>query len=413
MRRLPLAAFLSLTAISAFWSSAHAAGESRAELANQGTVGIMTGEYGGSDVRIAADLAAILDEGDILRVLPILGQGSLKSVNDLFYLRGIDMAIVQSDALSFVQQQQLYPNLERNLNYVTKLYSEELHIVASQDIVDVYGLEGKRVNFVSEESGNFVTGQLLLQSFGVNVEPAFYDTSLAVEMIKTGELDATILVTGKPSSHVAQIGADDGLRLLPVTVSDVQGSYELAKFSGDDYPNLVATGENVDTISVETVLIAYNWKQDHVRYAKVARFVDAFLGRFEEFLDNPRDPKWREVDISESLEGWTRFKPVVDWLKENDVTPTPSPSATTTVAAVQSDGTTAPSQAPAGNNQAANASQDPSLRRAFREFLADQSTLLGAEALSQLGRDELFDRFIQWQRQRTIQSRNEPQSPTF
>lgn len=406
MLRLSLATFFSLIVMSTSGASAQTAGESRAEQANKGTVGIMTGEFGGSDIRIAADLAAILDEGNILRVLPVLGQGSLKNVSDLFYLRGIDLAIVQSDALAYVQQQRLYPNLERNLNYITKLYSEELHIIARQDIADIYGLQGRRVNFVSEESGDFVTGQLLLQSFGVTVEPVFLDTALAIEKIKTGEIDATILVTGKPSAQVARIGTNDGLQLLPISVSNVQSNYELATFQAEDYPNLITNGSAVDTISVETVLVAYNWKQDHWRYAKVARFVDAFLGRFDEFLESPRDPKWREVDISETLDGWTRFGPVENWLRENDVTPTPSPATATTVAAVPS--ATAPS-----TNQAANASKDPSLRRAFREFLADQSTLLGAEALSQLDRDELFDRFIQWQRQRTIETRNEPQSPTF
>lgn len=406
MLRLSLATFFSLIVMSTSGASAQTAGESRAEQANKGTVGIMTGEFGGSDIRIAADLAAILDEGNILRVLPILGQGSLKNVSDLFYLRGIDLAIVQSDALAYVKQQRLYPNLERNLNYITKLYSEELHIIARQDIADIYGLQGRRVNFVSEESGDFVTGQLLLQSFGVTVEPVFLDTALAIEKIKTGEIDATILVTGKPSAQVARIGTNDGLQLLPISVSNVQSNYELATFQAEDYPNLITNGSAVDTISVETVLVAYNWKQDHWRYAKVARFVDAFLGRFDEFLESPRDPKWREVDISETLDGWTRFGPVENWLRENDVTPTPSPATATTVAAVPS--ATAPS-----TNQAANASKDPSLRRAFREFLADQSTLLGAEALSQLDRDELFDRFIQWQRQRTIETRNEPQSPTF
>lgn len=406
MLRLSLAAFFGLMGTVACWSSAHSAGESRTEQANKGTVGIMTGEFGGSDVRIAADLAAILDEGNILRVLPILGQGSLKNVHDLFYLRGIDLAIVQADALAFVEQQERYPNINRNLNYVTKLYSEELHIITRKDIADIYGLQSKRVNFVSEESGDFVTGQLLMQSFGVTVEPVFLDTTLAIEKIKSGEIDATVLVTGKPSAQIADIGADDALQLLPISVSNVQGSYQPTTLQSEDYPNLIAAGQPVDTISVETVLIAYNWRQDHWRYAKVARFVDAFLGRFDEFLETPRDPKWREVDISQTLDGWIRFGPVEAWLKENDVTPQPAaPATSTTVAAV-------PTEIPS-TNQAANASKDPSLRRAFREFLADQSTLLGAEALSALDRNELFDRFIQWQRQRSLQSRNEPQGPTF
>ena len=403
MRRLSLTAFFSLIGIAVCWSTGNAADETRTEQANKGTVAIMTGELGGSDVRIAADLSAVLDEGDILRVLPVLGKGSLKNVNDLFYLRGIDLAIVQSDALAFVKQRQLYPNLDSRLHYVTRLYSEELHIIARRDIADLYGLQSKRVNFVSEDSGNYITGQLLLQSFGVTVEPVFYDTSLAIEKIKSGEIDATVLVTGKPSAQIAAIGRDDGLHLLPVTLSQNTGGYQPASLSPNDYPSLIAPGSSVDTIAVETVLVVYNWEKEHWRYAKVARFVDAFLGRFDEFLQPPRDPKWREVNLNAPLDGWNRFGPAQNWLNEN----IDAPSTSTPVAAAP--------QAPAEVNtaQASAVSKDPSLRRAFREFLADQSTLIGAEALSEFDRDELFDRFIQWQRQRSIQSRSEPRSPTF
>ena len=403
MRRLSLTAIFSLIAMAMCWSSGHAVAETRAEQANKGTVAIMTGEFGGSDVRIAADLSAVLDEGDILRVLPVLGKGSLKNVNDLFYLRGIDLAIVQSDALAFVKQRQLYPNLDRRLHYVTKLYSEELHIIARRDIPDIYGLQSKRVNFVSEDSGNYVTGELLLQSFGVTVEPVFYDTALAIEKVKSGEIDATVLVTGKPSAQIAAISQDDGLHLLPVALSQNTGGYQPAALSSSDYPALIGAGNAVETIAVDTVLVVYNWEKEHARFAKVARFVDAFLGRFDEFLNPPRDPKWREVDISAPLDGWNRFEPVQNWLDEN----LDAPSSATPVA-------TAPAATTgAGSTQASAVSKDPSLRRAFREFLADQSTLIGAEALSEFDRDELFDRFIQWQRQRSIQSRSEPRSPTF
>jgi len=402
MRRLSLTAFFSLIGIAVCWSSGYAADETRTEQANKGTVAIMTGEFGGSDVRIAADLSAVLDEGDILRVLPVLGKGSLKNVNDLFYLRGIDLAIVQSDALAFVKQRQLYPNLDSRLNFVSKLYSEELHIIARRDVADLYGLQSKRVNFVSEDSGNYVTGQLLLQSFGVTVEPVFHDTALAIEKIKNGEIDATVLVTGKPSAQIAAISQDDGLQLLPVALSQDTGGYEPATISSDDYPELIQAGNSVDTIAVETVLVVYNWEQEHWRFAKVARFVDAFLGRFNEFLQAPRDPKWREVDISAPLEGWDRFEPVQNWLNEN----LDAPSTTPVAAAPQS--TTG-----AGSAQASAVSRDPSLRRAFREFLADQSTLIGAEALSEFDRDELFDRFIQWQRQRSTQTRSDTRAPTF
>ena len=375
-----------------------AAEETSTEKANKGTVGIVTGELGGSDVRIAAELKAVLNEGDRLRVLPILGQGSLKNVNDLLYLRGVDMAIVQADALSLVKRQQRYPDLEKQLNYVTRLYGEELHILARQGIATVTGLQGKKVNFVSEESGSHVTGQLLLKAFGVTVEPVFIDTAMAIEKIRMGEIDATILVTAKPASPIALVRPDDNLHLLPVQTTELNAPYRQAELAAADYPNLIDPGRSIETIAVDSVLMVYNWQSDHWRYAKVARFVDAFLGRFDELLQQPRDGKWGEVDIAATVDGWDRFPPVDNWLKDNIASPS-----------------TAVANAPASGAEAQQAAlaQNPSLRRDFREFLNQQAAEVDAASLSRLDSEELFERFIVWQRQRVLESRGQTRTPTF
>ena len=64
--------------------------------ANAGTVGIISGGVDGTYVRIAADLAAVLDDGQSLRVLPVIGKGSLQNVADILYLRGIDVGSVEA-----------------------------------------------------------------------------------------------------------------------------------------------------------------------------------------------------------------------------------------------------------------------------------------------------------------------------
>ena len=321
MRALGLLPAIGLMFLIADWSPLEAAEETPSEQANRGTVGIMTGELGGSDVRIGADLTNVLDEGDLLRVLPILGQGSLKNINDLLYLRGIDMAIVQADVLSFIQRLPRYSSLKSQLNFVTRLYGEEVHVLARRAIRSIAGLEGKRVNFVSEDSGNFITGQYLLQTFGVRVEPVFTDTAEAIEMMKKGAIDATVLVTGKPAGLIKSVRLEDDLHLLPVSADQIGAPYQRVELAAADYPGLIESGRSIETVAVDSVLMVYNWKSDHWRYAKVARFVDAFLGRFEEFLQPPRDEKWGYVDLAATVDGWNRFPPVENWLRDNVVAP--------------------------------------------------------------------------------------------
>jgi len=68
--------------------------------ANGGTVGVISGGVQGTYIRIAADLATTIDDGDQLRVLPIIGRGSIQNIADLLFLRGVDVGIVQADVLT-------------------------------------------------------------------------------------------------------------------------------------------------------------------------------------------------------------------------------------------------------------------------------------------------------------------------
>jgi predicted Zn-dependent protease len=46
----------------------------------------------------------------------------------------------------------------------------------------------------------------------------------------------------------------------------------------------------------------------------VAKFVDAFFSKFDEFQKPPRHPKWREVNFAATLEGWHRSPASQAWI---------------------------------------------------------------------------------------------------
>lgn len=62
------------------------------QLVNEGVVRLMAGSYDSTDLRMAVDLANALDQGYDLRVIPMVGKGSVRNVEDLLYLRGVDIA---------------------------------------------------------------------------------------------------------------------------------------------------------------------------------------------------------------------------------------------------------------------------------------------------------------------------------
>jgi uncharacterized protein len=122
-------------------------------------------------------------------------------------------------------------------------------------------------------------------------------------------------MAGKPAPVMGWLKGSDGLKLLSIPYTkELEDAYYPANLTHDDYPELIAKGESVDSVSVCAVLIAFNWSKDNVRYRKVAKFIDAFFDKFDEFQRPPRHPKWREVNFAATLEGWHRSPASQAWI---------------------------------------------------------------------------------------------------
>ncbi len=297
-----------------------AAHNERIETVNNGTIGLISGGVSGTYIQIAADIQAVLDQDDGLRVLPIVGKGSVQNITDLLYLRGIDVAIVQSDVLTYLRNQNIYPDLDNRISYITKLYNEEFHLVARRDIKDVNDLAGKIVNFGPSGSGTAMTAQTVFDALKIQVTPASENYADALQKVKTGEIAAMVYVAGKPASIFSEIKPEDGLHIVPVAYAgELQNSYLPASVASDDYAGLVEPGQTVDTISVGAVMAVFNWKKRTGRYYPAKRFIESFFSNFPSFLKEPRHPKWKEVNLAATLPGWTRYPVAEDWLRKNQI----------------------------------------------------------------------------------------------
>ena len=118
------------------------------EAIDRSTVSVITGPNGSLRSRLAADLAAVLDEDNNLRVLPVAGRGALSDIADILYLRGMDLAIIPTSALYFAERNRLYPTMKRKLRYISRTYIQTAHLVAGSNVSSLQDLEGKRKNFV-------------------------------------------------------------------------------------------------------------------------------------------------------------------------------------------------------------------------------------------------------------------------
>jgi TRAP transporter TAXI family solute receptor len=291
---------------------------------NANTVTMITGTIGGTYVQFGADLSSVLDDGNQLRVLPIVGRGSVQSVADILFLQGVDLGVVRADTLDYLEKKGIAHDIKRQFTYVTKLYNEEMQVIAPASIRNLRDLEGRRVSVDLPNGGTFVTALTVFERLGLRANFAYIEQRIAMEKLKKGELDAVIVVGGKPYKSVSGF-VNDGGRYHLVTVDydrPLQGDYLPATLTSKDYPNLIAEGDKVDTIAVPAVLAAYNWAPNTDRYRKLSLFVDAFFTKFPKLQNPPFHPKWKEVSLAAPLPGWQRLPSASKWLDEHGIAAT-------------------------------------------------------------------------------------------
>jgi TRAP-type uncharacterized transport system substrate-binding protein len=301
-----------------------------------------------------------------MRILPIVGRGSVQSIADILYLKGVDLGIMRADTLDYLERKGYTGSIKNQFTYITKLYNEEMHVVAPTSIKKLSDLNGKRVAIDLPNGGTFVTAITIFERLGIKPVYAYVEQRIAYEKLKRGELDAVVAVQGSPSKAVSQVTGDN-LHLVPIDYSGpLQEDYLPAVLKAEDYPALIPPGETVDTVAVPAILAAYNWPANTDRYRKVEHFVEVFFEKFKTLQQPPFHPKWKELVLSAPLKGWTRFKPAQDWLDQHS------------------------GQAP-GQGQAATKSRDK-----FDRFLATQAPAGAARSPEQ--EEAIYQRFMKWQK---------------
>lgn len=336
------------------------------EKVNTNTVTVITATPSGTWLPMAHDMSAVLDDTDNMRVIAMLGKGSAQNILDILYLRGVDMAIVQANILKYFEKTgDAGRNIGQRLRYITRLHNQEIHIVGRAGIETIKQLNGKVVNFADVGSGTQITAQLLFESLGIRVKEVNMGQNDAFEKMKTGEVDATILSAGKPVSAFAKLKNENGFQFVQIPYEGpVQTNFVPASLTYEDYPNLIPKDKTVETLGESAVLISFNWAPNTDRYRRVAKFTEALFKNFDKFLEKPRHPKWKEVNLAAELPGWERFGAAKELLVANTRDQT------------------------AGQKR---------LKQDFAKFLTSSAPAETASTMSHQRREDLFRKFMEWQ----------------
>jgi TRAP transporter TAXI family solute receptor len=342
------------------------------EQINQNTIAVMSGNPNATYLSLAYDLSAVLDDGDNFRVLPVIGKGGGQNLRDVRFLKGIDLGITQSVILNRARRSNEIGNIDDKIVYITKLYNEEMHFIVRSDsgIEKLEDLNGKTVNFSDIGSGTQASTRDIFEKLGIHAKEVNMGQNDAAVALKKGEIDATILIAGKPTGSTIKLKSSDGFKLLPVAYAKpLQQEYLPAVLTHADYPGLIKEGEQIDTVAVGAVLIAYNWPKGTDRYNRIVSFIDHFFPKLAEFQKPPRHGKWKETNLAAKLPGWTRFPYADEWLQKHPARVAATPSIE---------------------------------RKQFNEFVASRDPNAGplAESGSFEERERLFQEFLKWKQAR-------------
>jgi TRAP-type uncharacterized transport system substrate-binding protein len=285
------------------------------EKVNAWTVGLAGGLIEGAPLRLAAEMARVVDDGPNMHVLPIVTRGATENLNSLLYLRGVDLAIINADVVDEYKIQ--VPDIKRYLTYVLNLFPSELHIFVRPEIQSLQDLAGKKVNFNTQGTAAAYSGPLIFSRLGINVNKTFIPHQVALQQMRAGKDDmaAVVFVTSKPVDAFLRGRFDPGFKFLPVPYDSKFEDYFLpTTLENSEYPGLIPQGERISTIAVPTALVAYNWPVGTNRYQRVARFTDLLFSRIDKLQVAGFDAKWKSVNLAATVPGMPRFQPAQEWL---------------------------------------------------------------------------------------------------
>ncbi len=268
---------------------------------NQSTVGLLASQPSLSEDVL--EMANAMDHTDGLRVLPIIGRGSLQSINDLLFLRGVDVALLSSDSLTYVKQNNLYKDETGKLAYLAKLANLNVIILARKEIGVIEDLPGMRIATGPANSDEFVAAELVFGALGTNYErvPTTGKNSLAA--LLDGRIDAAVFTGSDSYAVLNSVKTSSGLHILSLSLPESLAEvYSPAILSHEDFPNFIAEGTAIETIASALILAVFDWPDRTERFYKLRKFNKALLSTYLASRNEEQS-----TNFSAAVPGWKQY----------------------------------------------------------------------------------------------------------
>ncbi|HLS73515.1 MAG TPA: TAXI family TRAP transporter solute-binding subunit [Actinomycetaceae bacterium] len=150
-----------------------------------------------------------------------------------------------------------------NVGWIAALYPEAAHLVTLEGngIETVADLEGARIAVGDIGSGTRAASDAILAAYGIeegDYEPFEQDFASSLDLLRDGNIDASIFVVGTPTGSLGDLAATNDVALVSLDEDTAQqiadeSLYDVYTISPDAYDFL---DEDVTTLSVAAALVA-------------------------------------------------------------------------------------------------------------------------------------------------------------
>jgi uncharacterized protein len=292
-------------------------------------IGLVTGSKTGTYYAIGKEIAQVAAKSGIEMDVKS-SEGSIDNIKRINSTEKTSLGIVQSDVLGFLSRSKNPDSMRMasNLRMVFPFYNEEVHILARRSIRNFTDLDGKKVAIGEDGSGNMLTSINLFSMMNVAPSQMVKVTPAAgVVMVLKGELDAVVVVAGKPVrlfKNLEDLTLPENrqfapmleqLHFVPLDNPKMLEEYKPAAITHADYN---FTKEDVKTIAVQAVLISYDFsKGNKKRCEALGKLAKALRANLPD-LKEKGHPKWKEVNLDADTGIWKKDACAWPQLAETD-----------------------------------------------------------------------------------------------
>ncbi len=271
--------------------------------------GIATGGTGGTYYPLGGMLAQLISNKVVLggKKLSATAETSGASVANaqLLARKDIESAFVAADILdaAYSGKGQFEGKPVKNLRALGALYPEQVQLVtlASANVKSMKDLKGKSVSSGSPGSGQWQLLGDLLEAYGMTRKDIGEDLSSfaqSVDKIKDGNLVASLITAGAPTSSVVDLANARDIRLVPLAGPEIealrkkQPYYAMVQLPANTYKGQTAP---VDTLAVMAIWATHEGLSDQTAYE-----VTKALFENTETLGQVH-PKGKEISLKTAL----------------------------------------------------------------------------------------------------------------